>query len=281
MTLQKDTEVTRARWLIGLEKEKGYNAKREDIEERIIDRRITWARLLNLLKGEVTFDNSKRVLDIGAEATSIFLALREGEKYAVDPLFDYLFQLHPFLKEIEEYKDVNFISRPLEDMASDKGFDIIFTLASINHIDKVKPFIDKIDELLLPSGILVAVVECYPDRVVRNIMSFFDPNLFHPHSFTAEDIMRLFSSFRLIKREQIEEIYAGCPSERRKPKMKIYRIDRIIQAHWQLLGEWGNRRNILFVFKFFLCYSLVFLIGLLRRQGYPLSKHQLFIFQKP
>jgi SAM-dependent methyltransferase len=281
MTLQKDTDATRTRWLIGQEKEKGYNAKREDLEERIVDRRITWARLLDLLKDEVTFDNSKRILDIGAEATSIFLILREGKKYAVDPLFDYLFQMHPFLREIEEYKDVNFISSPLEDMVSDKGFDIIFTLASINHIDKVKPFISKIDELLLPSGILVAVVECYPDRITRNIMSFFDPNLFHPNHYTTEDIMRLFSSYRLIKREQIEEIYTNIPSERRKPKMKTYRIDRIIRAHWQLLGEWGNRRNILFVLKFFLAYGLVFLIGLLRRQGYPLSKHQLFIFQRP
>ena len=280
MPFQKDGEVLRSRWLIALEKEKEYNAKKEDIEERIIDRRITWARLLDLLKSEITFDNSKRVLDIGAEATSIFLALREGEKYAVDPLFDYLFELHPSLKEIEEYRDVNFISSPLEDMAVDKGFDIIFMVAALNHIGKLKPFIDKIDKLLLPSGILIAVVECYADPVVRNIISFFDGNLYHPHHFTVEDVMRLFSNYSLIKREQIEEMYADCPSERGKPKMKLYRIDRRVARLWQLLGEWGKRRDILFTLKVYLCYSLVFLIRLLKRQGPAHENRQLFVFQK-
>lgn len=279
MPFQEDTEVSRTRWLIGLEKEKRYNAKKEELEERIVERRCTWARLLDLLKREVTFDDSKRILDIGSEATSIFLALREGKKYAVDPLIDYLFELHPFLEEMEEYKDVNFISSPFEDVAIDEGFDIIFMLASINHVGNLKPFIDNIDKLLLPSGILIAVVECYDDRAVRNIMSFFDVYLHHPHHFVAEDIMRLFSSYRLVRREHIDEFYTDYFSEKGKPK-KISRVARLAAGQWQLLGEWGKRRDIPFVFKFFLCYSLTFLIGLLRRRDYPLAKRQLFVFQK-
>ena len=153
-------KVSKARWLAALEKEREYNREREDIELRLGERRVIWSRLLDLLKGEITFDNSKRILDIGAEATSIFLALREGERYAVDPLFDYLFDLHPFLKEVEEYKDVNFICSPIEDMTSDKSFDIIFMLASLDNMSKVEPIIDKIYELLEPSGLLVIPYAC-------------------------------------------------------------------------------------------------------------------------
>ncbi len=221
-------EVSESRWRSVLEQEKRWNRKRQDIEKRIINRRFVWAQLLDLLKDTVTFDNSKRILDIGSEATSIFLALREGKKYAVDPLFEYLFDLHPFLKEIEEYKDVNFISSPFEDMETDEAFDIIFSIATLNHIGDLKPFIDKIDELLSPSGTLVLIVECYANAAVRKTMNFFDVNAYHPHHFIDEDIIKLFSSYRLKKRAKRNEIYDNAPPEREEPKIEMHRIYRII-----------------------------------------------------
>ncbi|MFC1943358.1 class I SAM-dependent methyltransferase [Chloroflexota bacterium] len=278
-------EISKDRWLIGLEKEKEYNRKREDIEERLIERREVWARLLDSLKCEVSFDNSKRILDVGAEATSIFLALREGEKYAVDPLFAYLFELHPFLKEIEEYKDVNFISSPFQDMTSDKSFDIIFILAMLEHLGTLKPVVGKVDELLAPSSTLVVLVDCLSDPVVRNIVSFFDIYPYHPHHFVPDDITKLFSNYRLTKQEQISEIYRDCPSKERKI-IRIYRIDKVIAKIWELSGVWARGRRIQFALRLILCYSLIFVIVLLRRKGKPIwpplnYKPWLFVFQKP
>ena len=63
-------------WLVALQVEKTWNRKGEDIEDRITERRQTWTKLLDSLNGEVTFDKSTRILDIGAETTNIFLALR-------------------------------------------------------------------------------------------------------------------------------------------------------------------------------------------------------------
>lgn len=277
-------QIPKERWLIGLEKEKEYNSiEREDLEERLIERRQVWARLLDLVKDEVSFDNSKRILDIGSEATSIFLVLWKGEKYAVDPLFDYLFHLHPFLKEIEEYKDVNFISCPIEDMASGKSFDIIFMLAALEHVGELKPVLSKIDELLAAPGILVILVECYAGTAVRNIMRFFDIYPYHPHHFVADDIIKIFSKYTLKKQEPMWEVYRDCPLKKgQKIDIKIYRIDKLIARIWQLAGELG-RKNILFAAKLSLCYSLALSIALLRRRErpfYPLAKPWLFILQK-
>ena len=282
-----DEKVSKIRWLIGLEKEKEYNRKREELEDRISERRQVWANLLDLLKDEKAFDNSKRILDIGSEATSIFLALKEGKKYAVDPLFEYLFDLHPFLREIEDYKDVKFISSPIEDMVADKSFDIIFILAALEHVGKLKQVVDKIDELLTPSGTLIIFLECYIDPAARNIMSFFDIYPYHPHHFVAEDIIRLFSIYKLKKEEQVREIYHDIPSRGLRKGAKTYRIDKLIAGIWQLIGGWGSRKNILFVSKLFLCYGLVFLVAFIRvllgkREGpiYPLKRPWLFVFQK-
>lgn len=276
-------KVSKARWLTGLEKEREYNREAEDIERRLDERRVIWGRLLDLLKGEVTFGPSKRILDIGCEATSIFLALREGEKYALDPLLGYLFDQHPFLKEVEEYRDVHFISSPIEDMASDKSFDTIFMLASLDHMGKLGPIIDKIDELLAPSGMLVIFVDCYKDPAVRSIMSFFDIYLYHPHHFVAEDIVRLFSSYRLKKQEQISEIYHDCPFRIKKEEIRIHRIDKLIARIWQILRLWAKTESNLFALKLFLCCGLASLIALRRRMKepiHPFTKTQLFVFQK-
>ena len=277
-------KISKKRWLIGIEKEKEYdNIKREDLEERFRERRQIWATLLDKLKGEVTFGNSKRILDIGAEATSVFLVLREGEKHAVDPLFEYLFDLHPFLTGIEEYKDVNFITSTIEDMAADESFDIIFALGMLEHVGELKPVVDKIDELLAPSGTLVVMVDCYADPVVRNIFSFFDIYPYHPHHFVASDIIRLFSSYGLKKQESMFEIYRDCPFKKGQ-KIKLYRIDKLIARAWQSSGEYAKRTDILFALKFFLCGSLALLIALLRRREkttLPLAKPWLFVLQKP
>ncbi len=281
---KKGLEVSKKRLLVAHEIEKLALESAEAMKEWIRVRRHTWASLVDSLKGEIAFDSSKRVLDIGCGPTSIFLALREGEKYVVDPNLERLFQLHPFMREVEEYRDVNFISRPVEEATFDKQFDLIFMINVLDHVGALKPVIDKIDELLAPSGTLVAIVDCYADRTVRGIMSFFDVDLPHPHHFVAEDISRMFSSYKLKKQDNnISEIFSDCTFRGKKREIEIYRVDKFVALMWQILKSSGKKRDILFIARFLLCYSLALLIALLRRQEkpvHPLKKARLLVFQK-
>ena len=282
--VMRSDNMSSARWRDAQEQEKKGIESAEDIREWLRVRRHTWASLLDSLKCEVAFDGSKRILDIGCGPTSIFLALREGEKYAVDPNLDRLFELHPFMKDIEEYEDVNFVSRPLEEVVFDRQFDLVFVINMLDHVGALQQVVDKVDELLAPSGTLVIVVDCYADRAVRNIMSFFGVDLPHPHHFLAEDIVRLFSGYRLKKQDnQISGIYGDDTFRGKRSEIEIYRVDRFITRMRQILTMEGKERDVLFVLKYVLCYSLALLVALLRRREtpiHPLKKLRLFVFQK-
>lgn len=278
------SEVSRSRWLIAQEQERKSQESTEDMKEWLHMRRLTWPRLLDSLKGDITFGNSKRILDIGSGPTSIFLALREGERYAVEPTWERLFQLHPFIKEVEEYKGVNFISCLIEEAVFDKQFDLIFMINVLDHVGELKPVVDKIDELLAPSGNLVVSVDCYADTTIKNIISFFDVDLPHLHHFVAEDIIRLFSSYKLIKQDnKIWQVFSKPPFRGQSGEIPIYRVDRFIARMGHHLRNSGRKGDIFFASKFLLCYSLAILLASLRRREkpiHPLKKARLFIFQK-
>lgn len=276
--------VSKKRWRTAHEQEKRGIERAEDIKARIGERRRTWAKLLELLKDDVTFDNSKRILDVGCGATTIFLALRQGTKYAIDPTLEYLFQLHPFVREVEEYKDVNFISSSIEEVNLDKQFDMIFMINMLDHVADLKPVIDKVDELLAPSGILILPVDCYADRVVRSIQRVFDADLPHPHHFIVEDVIALFPNYKLVKYDsKAFEIFPDCVSSVQGGDLPIYRVDRFFAQKVQEMSELGKEGDPLFVLKRFLSSGLCYFVTLFRRKERPLAglkKRRLFVFQK-
>ena len=277
-------KVSKKRWLAAQEQEKKGIESAEDIREWLRIRRHSWGNLLDSLKGDIALDSSKRILDIGGGPTSIFLALREGEKYVVEPNAERLLKLHPFMREVEEYRDVNFISTPIEEADFDKQFDLIFIINVLDHVGTLKLVVDKIDELLAPSGMLIVVVDCYADRAVRRIISFFDVDLPHPHHFVADDIMRLFSNYKLKKQDnKVFGLINELPFKGKRAEIKIYRVDKFIDRMSQHLSNSGKKGDILFASKYILCYSLALLIASLRRQEkpiHPLKKSRLFVFQK-
>lgn len=277
-------KVPTSRWLAAQEQEKKGIESFKDIVEWLRVRRHTWARLLDLLKDDIAFNNLKRILDVGSGPTSIFLALREGEKYAVDPNLERLFLLHPFMKDVEEYEDVNFVSKPIEEAAFDKQFDLIFMINVLDHVGELKPVVDKIDELLAPCGTLVIVVDCYADPRVKNIVSFFDVDLPHPHHFVVEDIIKLFSTYKLKKQyNNIQKIFGDCTFKGRRVEIEIHEVDKFIARMMEHIQSFGKEWDILFTLRYILCYSLALLTASLRRRErpiHPLKKPCLLVFQK-
>ena len=276
-------KVSKARWLEANEQELKVLESAEYIQEWIRVRRLDWTNLLNLLKNEIVFDGSKRVLDIGGGPASIFLALSEGEKYTVEPNLDCLFQLHPFIKEIEEYKDVIFISRPIEDVVIDKQFDLIFIINVLDHVGATKPVVDKISELLAPTGTLVVLVDCYFDSVVRNIIKIFDIDLPHPHHWVVKDVMKLFSNYKLKKQDaEIYRIFQPWTFQTEK-KIEIWRIDKLLARARLNVSKAGKSGDLFFFVKYILCYGIALPVDSFRRRVKPFTPFKrlhLFIFQK-
>lgn len=205
--------VAKSRWRTAHEAELATLEDQESVTRHLYMRKSSWANLIISLKGFIDFCSSTRVLDIGGGSTSVFLGLRQGKKYVVDPNLDHFFQRYPFARELPEYKDVNFISLPIEEAVFDKAFDVIFSINALDHMANLRAVVSKLDELLAPSGTLVLVVDCYADQLVARIIRFFDVDPPHPHHLVAGDIQRLFTGYGLLKRDDsIYHIIDAVPS---------------------------------------------------------------------
>lgn len=276
-------KVSEKRWRIAQALEQQAYSNSEGIAECIDLRRRTWPMLLQVLKGEVDIGKSKRILDIGGGPTSIFLAVRGGERYALDPAHERFLTSYPPFRDIKEYKGVTFVSTPIEEAVFDNQFDLIFSINALDHMRDVQMAADKINELLTPGGILVVAVGCYADSVVRNIIKFFDIDLPHPHHLIASDITDLFPGYRMLKRnDTVWDIYDTAPTKGGNSSIPIYRIDKLISLMLYHLRE-ESKGNIYFALRYVACYSLALLIAGVRQKEkpiYPLKRMRLFVFQK-
>lgn len=277
----KNREVPKDRWLAAHEAEQRDLKNAELVIRNLALRRYTWSRIVDLLTDEMALDRANRILDIGGGPTTIFLALRRGEKWAVDPNHDVMFDVHPFMRQVEEYEDVNFVSSRIEDVVLDPRFDLAFAINFLDHVGDLKPVINKIDDLLASPSTLVLVVDCYADAVVRNLVSWFDVDVPHPHHFVVNDILSLFSHYRLIKRDdKIHEVFSESPFPQ-ESSVRPHGIRYLVGSYCRHVRE--EKGGPSFAAKFFLCYSLALLVARLRKRErpiYPLKKPRLFVFHK-
>lgn len=275
--------TARARWLEAQSLEAAPEAP-EDIQEWLHVRRETWTHLLNYLACESLLKKSRRILDVGGKATTIFLALPDGQRYAIDPAYKHLFSQHPFLKELEEYRDVNFIALPIEE-ANLEPFDLIFCINMLDHVEHVGAVASKIEQLLAPGGRLVLVVDCYADRVVRDLVRWFDVDLPHPHHFIAEDIVKIFCHLRLYKHDAsiFRLFFTGRLFRKERPSISMHQCGRLLGRFGSLLHRYDRKHDIRFAVKFGVCYGLALLLASIRRTElpiHPLKKPRLFVFER-
>src|SRR5665648_170477 len=252
------------RWRIAQSFEQSGLENKDNITEWLIVRRLTWQSLLDLLDGDIPFDNSKRILDIGCGPTSIFLSLRTGQKYALDPNIEYLFKLHPFMRDVEEYKDVTFLSSSIEKISYEKQFDTVFMINMLDHVNNLESIRDKIYEILKPGGSLVIVVDCYPDILVREIIRRFDVDLPHPHHFIEQDIIQMFNTYKLQKNCSAQQVFSEANFKGQTSDIEFHRLDRFLKRMKEHLMIEG-KGNITFTVKYLLCYTMSLSVGIIRR----------------
>ncbi len=277
--------VDRSRWQEAQHLEESQ-ATTDEVRQWVEVRKDTWANFVAYLRRAGYLTNPRRVLDIGGKYTTVFLALREGERYAVDPVYLSMFEQHPFLQDVEELKGVHFLAMPAEEIQEVGSFDTIFCINMLDHMAVPQQLVDTIDALLTPGGNLILVIDCYADRLVREIVRRFDVDVPHPHHFLAEDIRRMFSrlSLRIDDRDILTLILSGRQYPGLRSSIPLYRIDLLMGRVRLLLRETGKGRGWIFPLKFVACYTIAFSVAVLRRKDkpiHPLKKARLFIFEKP
>lgn len=275
--------LARTRWLEAQSLEAAPDSA-EDLEEWLQVRRVTWKRLVDYLARESLLKESRRILDIGGKSTTIFLALPEGQRYAVDPVYKDLFLHHPFLRDLDEYRGVHFIAVPIEE--SDlEPFDLIFSINMLDHVEDVSAVASKIQQLLVPGGKFILIVDCYADGIVRDLVRWFDLDVPHPHHFLREDVVRIFSGLHLCKQDMsiYDLFFTGRLFRSERSDISIYEVGRLFRRFGSLLDRYDKKHDLFFAAKFAVCYGLALLVALLRRTElpiHPLKKPRLFVFEK-
>ncbi len=277
-----------ARWKIAQEAEKRYRHRCGYSPKNLEQSKRHWEALLDLLPRRCVVDHhSKRILEVGGAGSSVFLAVKGRINVAVDPLYEFLFKLYPVLSELDEYRDVVFVSRPIEDFEIDEEFELVFAINTLDHMGNLDRVSRRIDSLLAYGGYLIILVDCYSDSLVRSLNRRFDADPAHPHHFVAEDVPELFSAHSLV--------YSDPSAWRlfRDPSGGIF--GNLVRRGQSFLNtvtleteevETRSRRLrsvIPFIVRHLVVSLLSLSVGLLRRKEkpvYPFKKARLFVFRK-
>jgi SAM-dependent methyltransferase len=282
------SEAANGRWRIAQEAEKRYRQKYGYSRQILEQSKRNWEALLDLLpEGCVVDHQSKRILEVGGAGTSVFLAVKGRMNVAVDPLYEFLFELYPVLGDVDEYRDVVFVSRPIEDLEINEEFDLIFAVNTLDHMGNLDKVSRRIDSLLACGGYFIILVDCHFDSLVRSLNRRFDADLAHPHHFIMEDIEELFSGYSLVYSDSSAwKLFRGSSSGVYGSLVKAFQsfLDAVAFG----TEEAGTRsprfpRIVPLLIRRLVVILLSFLIGLLRHREepvYPLKKPRLFVFRK-
>ncbi len=163
--------------------------KSKSPKEYLSWKRNYWKDFLQKIKVEV--DENSSILDAGCGPAGIFIYFPKNEVSALDPLLDQYASLPHFSKA--DYKNVDFISAPLED-ADLKKYDYVFCLNAINHVADLDSSIDKIVDSIKPGGKLILSIDAHNFKGLKHIFRLLPGDALHPHQYDKQEYQTMLTT---------------------------------------------------------------------------------------
>ena len=163
--------------------------KSKSPEEYLSWKRDYWNNFLK--KIEVEVEENAAILDAGCGPAGIFIYFPKQEVTALDPLLDQYDSLPHFSKS--DYKNVNFLSSPLEE-ADLKKYDYIFCLNAINHVADLETSMDKIVESIKPGGQLILSIDAHNFKGLKHIFRLLPGDALHPHQYDKKEYQTMLTA---------------------------------------------------------------------------------------
>lgn len=276
--------VTAERWATAQSAEDRALEDETIVQEWIAIRRETWRDIMRRVSDRLGIGPDSRILEIGGSATTFFLALHEGRRTAVDTVYGQLFELYPELRDLPEYRGVEFISSRLEDLPQDRTFDLLILINMLDHVQDPPSFARQLDGLLSQNGKVLVIVDTYADPLVRDLVRDFDVDIPHPHHFLDEDVRALFPGYDVLLHDsRIWTSYFASPAcSKAASHIPLFRVDQLLGRMRLNIREWKRKGDLLYTAKFFFVYGLALLLSVVRRRdppAHPLKKPRLYLFQ--
>jgi 2-polyprenyl-6-hydroxyphenyl methylase/3-demethylubiquinone-9 3-methyltransferase len=165
-------------------------------EEYIRWKTAYWEQLLKELSPELTIYPGQRVLDAGCGPAGVFLALKQNQVVAIDPLLEAYGKLPHFRQN--DYPYTTFIQSDIEQFESKEPFDIIFCLNAINHVADIQKAYDVLCGLLKPGGVLVISIDAHNYGMLKHLFRALPGDALHPHQYDLHEYDRFLASRGLV-----------------------------------------------------------------------------------
>ena len=152
-----------------------------------------------------------RILDAGCGPAGLFTILPDHEVTACDPLLDaYAEKLSHF--EPKDYPWTKFVNSALEDFETEEGFDYIFCINAINHVDNLGLALDQLIKALKPGGQLILSIDAHNHDWLKRIFQWLPGDILHPHQYNRAEYRKMMTERGIVlgegKRLNKERIFS-------------------------------------------------------------------------
>lgn len=147
-----------------------------------------WETLLSDINVEM--QDGESVLDAGCGPAGIFMALKNQQVDAMDPLLDqYSEKLDHFSKK--DYPGVNFYAEPLETFQPKKPYDKVFCLNAINHVADLDLCFDQLISFTKKEGTLILSIDAHNYWGFKKIFKLLPGDILHPHQYDLKEYQKM------------------------------------------------------------------------------------------
>ncbi len=142
-----------------------------------------WHNFLNLIG--IKINNYSVIYDAGCGPAGIFTVLNEPQIIAVDPLLNKYINLVHF--NLTDYPNTQFICSRIEDYKYQKGFDIIFCINAINHVEDIDLALSMLNKNLKATGVMILTTDVHRTNLLKKLFQLIPGDILHPHQYNLAD----------------------------------------------------------------------------------------------
>ena len=133
------------------------------------------------------------ILDAGCGPAGIFIILDQHKVTAVDPLLKkYQQDLAHFSPD--NYPNVTFIDKGLEDFISTKQFDHTFCLNAINHVADLQVSMDNLVNATKSGGKIYLSIDAHRHQAWKWFNRAIHWDILHPHQYDLDEYRQMLLS---------------------------------------------------------------------------------------
>ncbi|MEJ5993003.1 methyltransferase domain-containing protein [Pedobacter sp. Du54] len=171
---------------------KNYLAKK-DVAEYLRLKIIYWNKVLESISSSVKLNQNDNILDAGCGPAGIFIALKDHNVTAFDPLLDTYHQTLQHFK-FEMYPDVKFKTDTLESFKSADEFDVVFCMNAINHVSELDKAFLTLHKFAKTGGKIIVSIDAHNRQFFKHVFRLQPADILHPHQYDLAEYKEMLTS---------------------------------------------------------------------------------------